>query len=160
MTSKALYHSPLGDIEVVGDDSAVTALRFIPISITSTITNSTPLKETFRWLDIYFSGRSPQFMPPLRPQGTPFQLRVWHELLKIPYGTTTTYGDIARHVGCRSAQAVGQAIGHNPIAIIIPCHRVIGADGSPTGYAYGIEHKMQLLNIERSDRLSSGTNWQ
>ena len=99
-------------------------------------------------------------MPPLRPQGTPFQLRVWHELLKIPYGTTTTYGDIARHVGCRSAQAVGQAIGHNPIAIIIPCHRVIGADGSPTGYAYGIEHKMQLLNIERSDRLSSGTNWQ
>lgn len=107
------------------------------------------MKETFRWLDTYFAGRNPEHVPPLRPQGTPFQQRVWRKLQEIPYGCTATYGDIARRVGCRSAQAVGQAIGRNPIAIIIPCHRVVGADGSLTGYAYGIETKEKLLQLEQ-----------
>ena len=88
-------------------------------------------------------------MPPVKPQGTPFQQRVWQELLKIPYGETTTYGAIAKHINCRSAQAVGQAIHRNPIAIIIPCHRVIGADGSLTGYASGLDIKQRLLSLEK-----------
>ena len=104
--------------------------------------------ETRRWLDRYFSGTNPKTLPPLKPQGTAFQQKVWQELLKIPYGETTTYGTIARRLNCRSAQAIGQAVHRNPIAIIIPCHRVIGADGSLTGYASGLEIKLQLLKIE------------
>lgn len=107
-------------------------------------------QETRRWLDLYFSGKKPEFTPPLKPQGTPFQQKVWHELLTIPYGETTTYGAIARRIDCRSAQAIGQAVHNNPIAIIIPCHRVIGADGSLTGYASGLEVKQQLLQLETS----------
>ena len=101
-----------------------------------------------RWLDLYFSGRKPDFLPPIKLIGTPFQRRVWQALMDIPYGTTTTYGALARRVGCRSAQAVGQAVGHNPVAIIVPCHRVIGSDGSLTGYAYGMERKEYLLRLE------------
>ena len=81
-----------------------------------------------------------------------FQQRVWRELLAIPYGLTVTYGDIARRINCKSAQAVGRAVGANPIAIIIPCHRVIGSDGSLTGYAYGLERKRQLLRFENGKR--------
>ena len=87
-------------------------------------------------------------MPKLSLKGSPFQQKVWQELLNINYGQTTTYGAIAKRIGCRSAQAVGQAIHRNPIAIIIPCHRVIGADGSLTGYASGLELKRKLLELE------------
>lgn len=106
------------------------------------------------WLDIYFSGKAPDFTPPLHPMGTPFQMEVWSILRTIPYGTTTTYGEIAKQIAARrgipkmSAQAVGGAVGRNKIGIIIPCHRVIGADGSLTGYAGGLDRKIQLLEAE------------
>ena len=106
-------------------------------------------KETCCWLDLYFRGENPDFTPPLNPQGTPFQQKVWRELLTIPYGQTTSYGAIAKRINCRSAQAIGQAVHNNPIAIIIPCHRVIGADGSLTGYASGLDVKQPLLMLEQ-----------
>lgn len=108
-------------------------------------------KETSRWLDIYFSGRKPDFMPTLELRGTPFQQRVWKELLTIPYGQTVTYGELACRLGCRSAQAVGGAVGRNPISIIVPCHRVVGADGSLTGYAGGLDRKRALLGLEQKN---------
>ena len=104
--------------------------------------------EVRRWLDIYFSGHEPDFMPPLSLTGTAFQQRVWKELLTIPYGQTVTYGELARRLGCRSAQAVGGAVGRNPISIIVPCHRVIGANGNLTGYAGGLDKKRALLTLE------------
>lgn len=110
--------------------------------------------ETKKWLDIYFSGKQPQFFPKLDLQGSEFRLAVWEILLKIPYGQTITYGDIASEIGERrgikkmAAQAVGGAVGHNPVAIIVPCHRVIGANGSLTGYGGGIERKEKLLQLE------------
>lgn len=108
-------------------------------------------KEISRWLDIYFSGRKPDFMPTLELRGTPFQQRVWKELLTIPYGQTVTYGELACRLGCRSAQAVGGAVGRNPISIIVPCHRVVGADGSLTGYAGGLDRKRALLELEQKN---------
>jgi methylated-DNA-[protein]-cysteine S-methyltransferase len=111
------------------------------------------LQSTGRWLDLYFSGCKPGFLPQVRLVGTAFQQRVWQALGEIPYGQVATYGDIARSVGCRSAQAVGQAVGRNPVAIIVPCHRVVGSDGSLTGYAYGVERKRYLLQIENKNLL-------
>jgi len=105
-------------------------------------------QQTREWLDVYFSGQEPGFIPLLLPEGTPFRQAVWEQLLTIPYGQTTTYGEIARRIGCRSAQAVGGAVGHNPIAIIVPCHRVIGSNGTLTGYAAGIDRKAWLLKNE------------
>lgn len=113
--------------------------------------------QTRRWLDIYFSGRKPDFTPALRMCGTPFRRRVWEILLTIPYGKTLTYGEIAELIACKtgtkrmSAQAVGGAVGHNPVSIIVPCHRVLGAGGSLTGYAAGIDKKMRLLQLEGID---------
>ena len=103
--------------------------------------------QTRRWLDLYFSGREPSFTPALNPMGSAFRRAVWEILLKIPYGKTTTYGQIAREIAAArglakmSAQAVGGAVGHNEISIIIPCHRVVGTHGSLTGYAGGIDRK-------------------
>jgi len=113
-------------------------------------------RETSRWLDRYFSGCNPGSTPPLRPSGTPFRLSVWRLLSEIPYGQVETYKGIALKLSRRtgggrmSARAVGGAIGHNPISIIIPCHRVIGSNGSLTGYAGGISIKEQLLRLERT----------
>lgn len=107
--------------------------------------------QTRRWLDLYFSGREPGFTPALNPVGSAFRRAVWEILLKIPYGQTTTYGQIAREIAAArglakmSAQAVGGAVGHNEISIIIPCHRVVGTHGSLTGYAGGIDRKIKLL---------------
>ena len=106
------------------------------------------LTETARWLDVYFSGKDPDILPPLHPQGSPFRQAVWNILLTIPRGQTMTYGEIARRLGVRSAQAVGGAVGHNPISILIPCHRVVGSDGSLTGYAGGFDRKTRLLQLE------------
>ncbi len=107
-------------------------------------------RETKRWLDIYFSGMIPDFTPPLVMKGTAFRRSVWKILLTIPYGRTMTYGEIAGQTGAArmSAQAVGGAVSHNPISLIIPCHRVIGADGSLTGYAGGTDRKAFLLRME------------
>lgn len=146
----ARYQSPIGAITLVSDGNSLTGLQ-LSYPSTPHLLNSHDLQvfeDTSRWLDQYFSGTKPGFTPPLKPQGTLFQQKVWHELLTIPYGQTTTYGAIAKRLNCRSAQAVGQAIHRNPIAIIIPCHRVIGSDGSLTGYASGLEIKRQLLMLE------------
>ena len=110
-----------------------------------------------QWLDIYFSEKEPDFLPPLHPIGSAFRQDVWEILLQIPYGQTATYGEIARRLAERrgvprmSAQAVGGAVGHNEISIIIPCHRVVGTNGSLTGYAGGIDKKVKLLESEHAD---------
>ena len=110
-----------------------------------------------RWLDVYFSGKMPDFMPPLHPIGSDFRQEVWALLLQIPYGQTTTYGALAARLAAKhgtarlSAQAVGGAVGHNPISLIIPCHRVVGVSGSLIGYAGGVERKIQLLKLEGAD---------
>lgn len=105
--------------------------------------------ETRRWLDLYFAGEKPGFIPSIAPKGTPFQMKVWKILLTFPYGKTISYGDVARCISpTMSSQAVGGAVGRNPIGIIIPCHRVIGADGSLTGYGGGVERKRWLLEME------------
>ena len=148
MNHTALYNSPIGPITLTSDGEALSGLSFCHTKATDTIESIEIFHKTRCWLDLYFSGRQPDFIPPIKPIGTDFQRRVWHALLEIPYGETTTYGNIARRLGCRSAQAVGQAVGRNPIAIIVPCHRVVGSDGSMTGYAYGLERKEYLLALE------------
>lgn len=157
----ARYHSPVGIITLVSDGDSLTALQFAKHQ-GETETQDSPqsqnlevFADTFRWLELYFTGVKPDFIPPIKPQGTSFQQKVWQELLTIPYGRTTTYGAIAKRLNCRSAQAVGQAIRRNPIAIIIPCHRVIGSDGALTGYAAGVEVKRQLLLVENVNKQST-----
>lgn len=107
------------------------------------------LEKAACWLDGYFAGQIPAIEFPLAPQGTAFQKRVWAELRAIPYGETVTYGALADRVNCRSARAVGAAVGRNPISVLIPCHRLVGADGSLTGYAGGLERKKALLKLEQ-----------
>ena len=156
----ATYNSPLGSIVIESDGEALTGLRFSneQACVASTTQEKAPneaatalpiILETIQWLDDYFAGKRPCDVPRLTPQGTAFQQRVWQTLLTIPYGKTVSYGELARMVGCKSAQAVGQAVGANPIALFIPCHRVIAAHGKLGGYAYGQEIKKQLLNIEQ-----------
>jgi methylated-DNA-[protein]-cysteine S-methyltransferase len=152
----AHYNSPLGDMTMASDGQALTALWFDGtrreprfVDMTSATTMLPVFEETCRWLDFYFGGKKPDFTSPLAPKGTPFQQRVWEILLSIPYGKTVSYGDIARRISpTMSAQAIGGAVGRNPIGIIIPCHRVIGADGSLTGYGGGLERKRWMLELE------------
>lgn len=156
MTYTATYSSPLGPIVIESDGKAITRLRFssekastVPIEAPKEAVRTPPIiAETIQWLDDYFAGKRPCNVPRLNPQGTAFQKRVWTALLTIPYGKTVSYGELARMVGCKSAQAVGQAVGANPIALIIPCHRVIAAHGKIGGYEYGIEIKKKLLELE------------
>ena len=143
-----VYRSPLGDIVLTSDGSALTGLRFAEATNEEPAQVIPPLIDACRWLDLYFSRAKPDFIPRLAPQGTPFQQSVWRELLTIPYGKTVSYGHIAKRISCRSAQAVGGAVGRNPIALIIPCHRVIGSNGQLTGYAYGLDRKQWLLAHE------------
>mgnify|MGYP000908602943 CR=1 FL=1 len=158
------YISPLGGILLSADEVGLTGLWFDGEKYYAEnlpeehIEADTPiLSEAVRWLDIYFSGRDPGFTPPLHMIGTPFQISVWNLLRKIPYGTTTTYGAVASEIAAErgiarmSAQAVGGAGSHNAISIIIPCHRVVGAAGSLTAYAGGIEKKIWLLTHEGVD---------
>lgn len=154
MTYLHTYESPLGKIILAADNDGLTGLWFEGQKyFGSTITAPTEEKnlpvfdEADRWLDLYFAGSVPDFTPPLHPQGTAFRRAVWKALLAIPYGTTTTYGALAEKLGS-SARAVGNAVGHNPISLIVPCHRVVGADGSLTGYAGGVERKDRLLTLE------------
>ena len=157
MTYTTHYSSPLGKIILVSNGTALTELDFAEdvsaASATRTQKDLPVFEEVSRWLDAYFAGRDPGALPPLAPHGTAFQQAVWKILRRIPYGTTTTYGRIAAHIaaargGRMSAQAVGGAVGRNPISIIIPCHRVIGADSSLTGYAGGLDKKEYLLRLE------------
>ncbi len=157
------YPSPLGGITLCSNGNALIGLWFDGSKyFGSTITDKTEEKnlpvfnETKRWLDIYFSGAEPDFTPPLSLCGSEFRIAVWELLLTVPYGGTAAYGEIAARLARSrgllriSAQAVGGAVGHNPISIIIPCHRIMGADGSLTGYAGGIDKKLALLKLERS----------
>lgn len=143
------YSSPLGTIVVESDGECLTGLRFADDDVMASVAPKVPVvAQAIQWLDDYFTGKQPQNIPRLNPHGTPFQKKVWTALFTIPYAQTNTYGEIAKMVDCCSAQAVGQAISRNPIALIIPCLRVICADGSIGGYAYGIERKKQLLQME------------
>ena len=163
------YSSPVGGILIAADEDALTGLWFDGQKYYADAPEEAHRDETLReaahpvlaqaenWLDLYFSGREPGFTPPLRFHATPFREAVWNILLTIPYGETVTYGEIAgkiaeeRGTGRMSAQAVGGAVGHNPISIIVPCHRVVGSDGSLTGYAAGTDIKKKLLTLENAD---------
>lgn len=143
------YSSPVGELTIRSDGKAITGLW---TDGCGEVRDDLPvLAATRNWLDCYFRGEQPDpKVLPLSPAGTPFQKRIWEKLLEIPYGQTQCYGDIARAIGApRACQAVGQAVGRNPIAIIIPCHRIIGKDGSLTGFAGGLTMKRQLLNHEQ-----------
>ena len=149
----ATYSSPLGAIIIESDGECLTGVRFAKEKEElecqpSTLQDIPIVTETIHWLDDYFTCKQPRKVPSLNPHGTSFQKKVWTALFTIDYGKTKTYGEIAKMVNCRSAQAVGLAISRNPIALIIPCHRIICADGSIGGYAYGIERKKQLLQME------------
>lgn len=155
----ANYHSFLGDITLASDGEALTGLWFDGQKYFGSTLGAQHKEhedlpvfdETRRWLDIYFSGQKPDFTPPLLLQGTTFQRHVWEALLSIPYGQTVTYGELARRFGCHSAQAVGGAVGRNPISIIVPCHRVVGANGNLIGYAAGLDRKRALLELEQKN---------
>lgn len=164
MQYMSTYQSPIGGITMAGDGRNLTGLWFDGQKYFGS--NLSPecekkelpvFDETKRWLDIYFGGKEPGFTPPLRPEGSSFRMDVWEILRQIPYGKVTTYGEIAAQIVGRkgissmSAQAAGGAVAHNPISLIIPCHRVVGANGSLTGYAGGIEKKIWLLKLEKAD---------
>lgn len=161
------YKSPLGDILLAADDIGLTGLWFERQKYFALYLDKDheekeiPLFEKAKqWLDIYFSGKEPDFSVPLHFTGTIFQNEVWEILYSIPYGHTVTYGEIAKKLAEKrgiprmSAQAVGGAVGHNEISIIVPCHRVVGANGNLTGYASGIDKKIKLLSLEQVDMKS------
>ncbi len=118
----------------------------------------TLIREAVRQLGLYFRGQLREFDLPLELEGTPFQLRVWNSLLRIPYGETRSYAELAREVGRPgAARAVGQANGHNPVGVVVPCHRVIASDGGLGGYAGGLDYKRRLLSLEAMNRMSSSS---
>ncbi len=153
-----IVSSPIGRLLLLGDGHALTGLWMIDAdrhtARSATGDGLTPSPAAFRevatQLEAYFAGDLKEFTVPLAPSGTPFQLAVWTELTKIPYGSTVSYGDIARALGKRlvASRAVGLANGANPISVIVPCHRVIGSDGSLTGYGGGLDRKQLLLRLE------------
>lgn len=158
------YSSPLGKITLASNGNELIGLWFEGQKYFGSTLNgeykqkSLPVfEQTAKWLDIYFSGKNPDFTPPLFLSSTSFRNEVWKILLTIPYGKIMTYGEIAklmaenRGVEKMSAQSVGGTVGHNPISIIVPCHRVVGTDGSLTGYAGGVDIKEKLLKFENVD---------
>ena len=163
MTFTQRYNSPMGGILLAADEIGLTGVWFdgqkyfargLPEEQTER--NTPVLSAAKRWLNVYFTGREPDFMPPLNPVGSGFQRAVWELLLQIPYGQTTTYGALAQKLAQQqglahmSAQAVGGAVGRNKISILIPCHRVVGTGGRLTGYAGGVDRKAGLLELEHS----------
>lgn len=157
MDFTAHHTSPFGGITLASDGTNLIGLwfdgqRFFGDTLAPAQEEKHDLQvfsDTRRWLDIYFAGRQPDFTPPLLLRTTDFRRRVCEIMLTIPFGHTMTYSEIARRMSICSAQAIGNAVGHNPISLIIPCHRVIGVDGSLTGYAAGLEKKSRLLLMER-----------
>jgi methylated-DNA-[protein]-cysteine S-methyltransferase len=145
----AFYHSPLGLIRIEAEDEALTGLFFAEAEAPPSAPLPGVLRDAIRQVDQYFLGRRTKFELALRPAGTPFQRAVWKALVRIPYGRTASYKDIAAAVSRPDAvRAVGAANGANPISLIIPCHRVIGSDGRLTGYGGGLERKEWLLRHE------------
>ena len=152
MQYTGVCQTPLGEVLLAGDGQGLTGLWFkggkyyaLGLLPEREERETAVFDQTRRWLDIYFSGREPDFMPPIHLTGTPFQLAVWELLRRIPYGQTLTYGELAARIAAErglshmSAQAVGGAVGHNPVSILVPCHRVVGKNGSLTGYAGGLD---------------------
>ncbi len=157
------YSSPIGSITLASDGQALTGLwfdgqRFFAENLSKEhqVANLPIFDETTAWLDLYFGGKVPDFTPALHIHATPFRRAVWEILQTIPYGQTTTYGEIAKTLAKQkgisrmSAQAVGNAVGHNPISLLIPCHRVIGKNYQLTGYAAGLDKKRYLLELEHN----------
>jgi methylated-DNA-[protein]-cysteine S-methyltransferase len=157
----ATYKAPMGTITAAAEDNALIGLwfdgqKYYPRGKDEWVLQPQcpVLVQLGDWLDSYFAGENPEFAGKLAPKGSEFRQEVWQILLEIPYGQTTTYGAIAKQIAKKhgkermSAQAVGGAVGHNPISLVIPCHRVLGADGSLTGYAGGVEKKRALLKLE------------
>jgi methylated-DNA-[protein]-cysteine S-methyltransferase len=153
--------SPVGPLTLVGTGGALTGLymrrqRHRPPQDSFGEPDAAPFAEAIEQLRDYFAGRRTDFDLPLAPRGTEFQLRVWAALRQIPYGRTVSYGELAAEIGRPSAaRAVGMANGRNPIGIIVPCHRVVGATGDLTGYGGGLDRKRQLLNLERATLTAS-----
>ena len=158
------YKSPLGNITLASDGLSITGLWFDGQKFfADSLDKNNEIKflpifnETIKWLDIYFSGKAPNFTPKIKMKTTDFRKAVWEIMLTIPYGQTMTYGEIANIISRQkglsrmSAQAVGGAVAHNSISLIIPCHRVIGTNGNLTGYAGGIDKKIKLLTLEKAD---------
>jgi len=169
MTGSTTFHTtlatPLGRMRAAFDGPALVELAFVETSATAPLAApaqfptqvptrvASHLAALQAALDAYFSGRDVPFVVPLAPAGTPFQREVWSALRDIPFGATASYAEIARRIGRpRAVRAVGAANARNPIAILVPCHRVIGADGSLTGYAGGLERKRALLSLESGIR--------
>lgn len=163
------YDSPLGGITMGSDGEALVGLwfdgqRYFGNTLhPQFMTVDLPVfRETRRWLDLYFRGQDPGFTPKLAMRASPFRKEVWEALIAIPFGETVTYGEIAariaagRRIARMSSQAVGGAVGHNAISLIIPCHRVVGTDGSLTGYAAGLDRKLRLLQLENAQGFASG----
>ena len=161
MNYKYTYESPLGAMIMLGTLSYLTDLFFIDEDYAPSYDDAEyieqltgPFEVTIMWLNQYFNGKKPFITPPIQLEGTEFRKSVWSILQTIPYGETTTYGDIGKQIAQQQgkekffAQAVGGAVGHNPISIIVPCHRVIGSNGQLTGYAGGIERKKYMLDLE------------
>ena len=158
MQNDAFYDSPLGRIRMTAEGDALIALRFDGEDKDLLVSEQTgpATTETARWLDAYFRGEKPADPPKIRLNGTPFRLDVWALLRSIPYGKTVSYGEIADMLRAKgyarvSARAVGNAVAHNPVLLIVPCHRVIGADGKLTGYAGGTDRKKKLLELEQKN---------
>lgn len=158
MFYRSYYQSPLGEISLLVDEKSLLGLYFVGqayfergFEVAQIVEQEVaPHREAKAWLDDYFAGCKPKPRRlRLAPHGTAFQHQVWSALAAIPYGQTTTYGQLATELNCKSAQAIGSAVGKNPLSIVVPCHRVLGADGSLTGYAGGIERKAALLELEK-----------
>lgn len=161
MQTRAFYSSPLGKIILTAQDNALTGLyfdgqKYLP-NISAFVKNNqlAIFSQTAQWLDIYFQGKNPHFTPPLLMTASDFRQRVWQMLMEVPFGKTISYKEIAQKIAHQqnrltmSPQAVGNAVGHNPISLIIPCHRVIGSNGNLTGYAGGMDKKISLLKLEK-----------
>jgi methylated-DNA-[protein]-cysteine S-methyltransferase len=149
----AVMDSPMGPLTLVSTEKGIASIHFGNNVPAGAVTDPSASYETVEQLTEYFQGKRTHFDLQLDVEGTAFQKTVWNELLRIPYGETRTYGDIAKAIGRPgAARAVGMANHDNPIAVVIPCHRVVGRDGSLTGYAGGLHLKAQLLSIERRQR--------
>ena len=146
------YNSIIGDIFISADENFLLSVQFVNHNFIENKENKI-IRQTIKQLDEYFNGRRKKFELPLNPKGTEFQKKVWLQLMNIPYGKTATYKDIATLIGNTNAsRAVGNANNKNPIAIIIPCHRVIGSNNKLTGYAGGLDKKEKLLNLEKNNK--------
>jgi methylated-DNA-[protein]-cysteine S-methyltransferase len=152
--------TPVGDLALTADEAGLTGLWLGRKDFAAEEFEEKDLRvfrQAREWLDAYFAGREPETEVPLHLTGSDFRKRVWEKIREIPYGRTVTYGEIAERIAGHketprtAARAVGGAVGHNPVSLIIPCHRVIGADGSVTGYAGGTDRKIQLLEMENAD---------